>query len=303
MTKILLIIIISCLIINFIINLFYYQIEKINNKLLFWSTQLTDKQFDLFCDQNKLTIKNMTFIANDKSDDKNTNTYSISSILINRIKQPTLKDKIIFYCHGNSWCIKKLFTTSPIKMVSNLKNTSAFVFDYRGYGNTKGETTENNLYQDAYNAWNHLTLTLKVSEDNIIIYGRSLGTAIATNLMVNLINQKRQIPKILFLDSPFVTLQSTANKFFCGLGKFVTFNFNNLKNLTIITKNTNKNNLKIYLLHSKEDQLVKYSESLDLINKIGNNRCKLIDINGSHMHPRYNDNIVKFIQNEIESII
>lgn len=292
MIKILLIIIISYLIAYFI-----NPIGKINNKLLFWSTQLTDKQFNLFCDQNKPTVKNMTFVTNTYSI-----RYSISSILANRIKQPTLEDKIIFYCHGNSWCIKKLFTTSPIKMVSNFKNTSAFIFDYRGYGNTKGESTENNLYQDAYNAWNHLTLTLKVSEDNIIIYGRSLGTAIATNLMVDLINKKRPIPKILFLDSPFVTLQSTANKFFCGLGNFVTFNFDNLKNLLFITKNTNKNNLKIYLLHSKQDQLVKYSESLDLINKIGKNRCKLIDINGSHMHPRYSDDVVTFIQNKIDSL-
>lgn len=269
----------------------YFFLEIINIKLFFWPTVVSNRDFLLFCNNNKNTVKNISFKSKKLTNLKLCESYIISSILVNRIEYPNVDKNIIFYCHGNSWCIGKLYYSSSIVMLSKLKNTTIFMFDYRGYGNTKGFISENNMYEDALNAWNFLTQKLNVSENNIIIYGKSLGASVATHLLAYLVKNKKKIPKALFLDSPFVTLKSTVGKLLYGLDNFVTLKFNNLDNLLIIN-----NILPIYLLHSKDDQLVKYSESLELQKKINST---IIDIMGSHKHPKYNDNVVNIIQSII----
>lgn len=54
--------------------------------------------------------------------------------------------------------------------------------DYRGFGQSAGEPTEAGLYRDADAAFAHLTGTLGIPTSRIIIYGYSLGSAVAIDL-------------------------------------------------------------------------------------------------------------------------
>ncbi len=54
--------------------------------------------------------------------------------------------------------------------------------DYRGFGESAGEPTEAGLYRDADAAFAYLTRTLGVATNRILIYGYSLGTAVAIDL-------------------------------------------------------------------------------------------------------------------------
>jgi hypothetical protein len=63
---------------------------------------------------------------------------------------------------------------------------SVFLFDYRGYGKSKGVfPSEATVYADAQRAWDYLTQDRKIMPRSIVIYGHSLGGAIAINLAVN----------------------------------------------------------------------------------------------------------------------
>ena len=59
---------------------------------------------------------------------------------------------------------------------------SVFAYDYRGYGTSDGMPSERNAYQDANAAYNYLTQQLKVSPNQVIVYGRSVGGGSATEL-------------------------------------------------------------------------------------------------------------------------
>ncbi len=60
---------------------------------------------------------------------------------------------------------------------------NVFLFDYRGYGNSSGPfPTESRVYEDAQAAWNYLTQTRNIPPQQIIIYGHSIGGAVATDL-------------------------------------------------------------------------------------------------------------------------
>jgi len=54
--------------------------------------------------------------------------------------------------------------------------------DYRGFGESGGKPSEEGLYNDALTAYNYLNKTIKISPERIIIYGHSLGAAVAIDL-------------------------------------------------------------------------------------------------------------------------
>jgi fermentation-respiration switch protein FrsA (DUF1100 family) len=57
-----------------------------------------------------------------------------------------------------------------------------FAVDYRGYGASGGRPSEAGLYRDADSAYAYLTGTLHVAPPSIVIYGYSLGSAVAIDL-------------------------------------------------------------------------------------------------------------------------
>jgi uncharacterized protein len=60
---------------------------------------------------------------------------------------------------------------------------SVFLFDYRGFGQSGGEfPTESQVYEDAGAAWNYLTHDRRIPAERIVIYGHSVGGAIAIDL-------------------------------------------------------------------------------------------------------------------------
>ena len=60
---------------------------------------------------------------------------------------------------------------------------SVLAFDYRGFGNSEGDwPSEQQLYADADAAWRYLIEEQGILPEQIVIYGESLGGAIATEL-------------------------------------------------------------------------------------------------------------------------
>ena len=82
----------------------------------------------------------------------------------------------VLYCHGSSGSIAHL-----VGVLATLRQlrTNLFAFDYRGYGRSTGEPSEAGLFRDARAAWDHLVDELGVSPEEIILFGHSLGGAVA----------------------------------------------------------------------------------------------------------------------------
>lgn len=59
------------------------------------------------------------------------------------------------------------------------------LFDYRGYGKTPGTPTEKNMYEDGESALRYLLINKDVSARDIILWGFSLGCAVALETVNN----------------------------------------------------------------------------------------------------------------------
>lgn len=85
----------------------------------------------------------------------------------------------LLYIHGNA---EDLGDIRPMLDRLHSWGFSVFAYDYRGYGTSNGQPSEHNAYQDADAVYAYLTQQLKISPEQIIIYGRSVGGGSATEL-------------------------------------------------------------------------------------------------------------------------
>lgn len=85
---------------------------------------------------------------------------------------------------------------------------SVFVFDYRGYGKSEGKPHESGVLQDGEAALDWLSERAEAPPEEIILYGRSLGGAVAVHLAA------KQGARALILDRTFDSLVDTAAAFY-----------------------------------------------------------------------------------------
>jgi len=85
----------------------------------------------------------------------------------------------ILFCHGNAGNISHRLES--IRIFHQL-DLNVFIFDYRGFGKSSGRPSEEGTYRDAAAAYDYLREYREISPGKIIIFGRSLGGAVAIKL-------------------------------------------------------------------------------------------------------------------------
>lgn len=98
----------------------------------------------------------------------------------------------------------------------NEAGSDVLIVDYRGYGDSKGEPTEEGLARDSRAVWRFATETLKVEPSRIVLYGESLGGGVATRLAQEC-SLKQTPPAGLILRSTFNSLTGAASFHFSWL--------------------------------------------------------------------------------------
>ena len=130
----------------------------------------------------------------------------------------------ILFCHGNGGNIS--YTLDSVNIFYEL-GFNCLIFDYRGYGNSQGKPTEEGVYLDAQAAYDWLINEKKISPENIIIFGRSLGGSIAAHLASNV------EAKGLIVESGFTSYADIGQKFYpyMMVRPFARYNFNTFEYL------------------------------------------------------------------------
>jgi fermentation-respiration switch protein FrsA (DUF1100 family) len=107
----------------------------------------------------------------------------------------------LLWFHGNAGNITHRYAV--IEKLIELQ-VAVFIIDYRGYGRSEGSPSEQGLYADARGAWDYLVNERKVSPGNIIVFGDSLGGAVAIDLATKI------DPAGLIVQSSFTSISDMA---------------------------------------------------------------------------------------------
>lgn len=87
----------------------------------------------------------------------------------------------LLICHGNAGNLSEFDRPFHYAGLRRL-GLNLLVFDYRGYGESGGAPSEGGLYRDAQAAYRYLREKQGVTSDRIIVFGHSLGSAVAVDL-------------------------------------------------------------------------------------------------------------------------
>lgn len=120
------------------------------------------------------------------------------------IPHPRAKGTVIL-CHGNGGNISNC--VHSVELLHRM-GLSVLVFDYRGFGRSTGTPSEQGTYRDAEAAWEYVVDVLGESPTRLILFGRSLGGAVAIELA------RRHPPAVLVVESSFTSLVDVGRHHF-----------------------------------------------------------------------------------------
>jgi hypothetical protein len=109
---------------------------------------------------------------------------------------------LVLYFPGNAGC--RRHRLDDCRDFTRL-GCDVLLFDYRGYGENGGSPSEENLADDARLVWNFATQDLGFPPDRLVLFGESLGGAVATRLAAER-SQAGAPPAALILNSTFSSL-------------------------------------------------------------------------------------------------
>ena len=153
------------------------------------------------------------------------------------------KFKTIVFFHGNAGSLKN--RTYKLNHFKDL-DVNFLIIAWRGFSGNSGKPNEMGLYEDARSAIAWLN-TKGIQDKNIILYGESLGTAIAVEIAQN----KKYAGVIL--ESPFTSMINMGKKYY----PFFPVSFL-LKDKFESYKKINKISVPILVIHGKVDKIVPY---------------------------------------------
>ncbi len=173
----------------------------------------------------------------------------------------------VLFCHGNAGNISHRLHSLMLFQELGL---SVLSFDYRGFGRSEGRPGESGLYADARAAWRHLTEERGFASDRIVVFGRSIGAAVAIELAT------RVTPAALVAESAFTSAADIARVHYAWLPVrlLLRLRFDSASRIDRVSA-------PVLIIHSANDEVIPYDMGRDLYDlSLGPKR--LLTISGPH---------------------
>jgi len=182
------------------------------------------------------------------------------------IPSPQNVGEILFF-HGNTGNISHRFETIDIL---HLMGFNVLIFDYRGYGHSEGKPTEQGTFLDAKAAFAYMTQQRGIAANEVILFGRSLGGAIATWLA------SQTEPKALVVESSFSSLIDLGRQHYPLLPiRYITsFRYDSKEHIKKVTS-------RLLIIHSTQDEVIPINHGLTLFEN-ANTEKEMLEISGRH---------------------
>ena len=173
----------------------------------------------------------------------------------------------LLYLHGNGGNIGHRL--DQIAVFHRL-GLNVFIIDYRGYGASSGKPSEEGTYQDALAAWSWLTQEKRLAPDRIILFGESLGGAVAAWLAA------RHPPAGLVIYASFTSVPEMAQTLYpmFPASRLVRYRYDTRAALGNV-------NCPLLILHSPEDEIIPFSHGQALL-AAAREPKRLVELRGGH---------------------
>lgn len=192
---------------------------------------------------------------------------------------------VVFYLKGNSRSLKGWGKFAKDFLG---KGYDFFMIDYRGFGKSAGKRTEATLYNDAQTVYKWLSE--RYPEEQIVLYGRSLGSGIAARIAA------WNKPHMLILDSPYYSFLYQVRQYGFWLPLKWVLRYQ-IRTDFFIKKIT----CPIFILHGTSDRLIHFRQGKMLHEAAPNSELIALE-GGGHNNlpdfPEYHEALYEILHDE-----
>lgn len=215
--------------------------------------------------QSEKLDKDFVFSFRQEFEELNLKTDDGESINALHFKAQHPKGVILFF-HGNKGNLSRWGN-----LVSYLEayQYDVFIMDYRNYGKSTGNYNEEKMYKDGLLAYEYVKQ--KYPENQIVVYGRSLGCTFATRVAL------QNNPKHLILEAPFYNMKKGV-RFYSKLAPtfIIKYKFRTDKDISSIKS-------PITFFHGDADKVTSFNQSKELFQLVNSPQKEFVSIpNGTH---------------------
>lgn len=193
----------------------------------------------------------------------------------------------VLYSHGNGGNLTYVKGTAESLAKRGL---DVLIYDYRGYGRSEGwRPNEMELYADGDAAYEYLTKTRSVSPEQLVIYGLSLGTTVATDLA------SRRACRALLLEAPLSSASDMATATLPILPPQLHWI---LKNRFESARKISNVKCPVFISHGDEDEVIPVEQGRKVFAAANEPKKLMIVPHGTHWllnEKGYFDEVVNFI--------
>lgn len=179
------------------------------------------------------------------------------------------------------------------------RNFNVFMFDYRGFGKSKGRPSQAGLLDDTQSAINVVRHRSDVNPQRLVLFGQSIGGA---NLVSALGNGDREGIRAVILDSTFASYSSIANQMIPGSGFFMDDSYNAERFIAEVSP------IPVLIIHGKADRVIPREQGERLYDLTREPKQKINLPDGEHIDAFserhggvYRDQMVNFILNALNT--
>lgn len=174
---------------------------------------------------------------------------------------------VLLFFHGNAGNVSHRLES--IELFHRLGLT-VFIVDYRGYGQSEGSPSEAGTRRDARAAWRYLVLERGVAPARIVIFGRSLGAAVAAELA------RGREAGALILESAFTSVPDVARDVYWYLpARWLSrFEYATADYVRGVAS-------PVLVIHSEDDEIIPYHHGLAVF-QAAHEPKRLLTLSGGH---------------------
>ncbi|EFL4494673.1 alpha/beta hydrolase [Escherichia fergusonii] len=202
----------------------------------------------------------------------------------------------VIHAHGNAGNMSAHW---PLVSWLPERNFNVFMFDYRGFGKSKGRPSQAGLLDDTQSAINVVRHRSDVNPQRLVLFGQSIGGA---NMVSALGNGDREGIRAVILDSTFASYSSIANQMIPGSGFFMDDSYNAERFIAEVSP------IPVLIIHGKADRVIPWEQSERLYDLTREPKQKIILPDGEHIDAFserhggvYRDQMVNFILNALNT--
>ncbi len=177
----------------------------------------------------------------------------------------------IIHAHGNAGNMSAHWT-----LVSWLpeRNFNVFMFDYRGFGKSKGTPSQAGLLDDTQSAINVVRHRSDVNPQRLVLFGQSIGGA---NILAVIGQGDREGIRAVILDSTFASYATIANQMIPGSGYLLDESYSGENYIASVSP------IPLLLIHGKADHVIPWQHSEKLYSLAKEPKRLILIPDGEHI--------------------